>query len=146
MKLSDHFALDEFTTSQTAARRGIDNTPPPAVLERLKATAAALEGVRSLLGKPVLISSGYRAPALNRVIGGAIGSAHVLGYAADFISPGAGSPLKVCKAIAASDLKFDQLIEEGTWVHLSFDPRMRRQVLTKNPGGGYSLGLTGENP
>ncbi len=140
MKLSDHFALAEFVTSQTAARRGIDNTPPPEVLERLVGTAQALEAVRSLLGKPLLISSGYRCPALNKAIGGAVGSAHVLGYAADFICPGFGDPLEVCQAIAASDLKFDQIIEEGTWVHISFDPRMRRQVLTMR-AGRYSTGL-----
>ncbi len=142
MKLSDHFTLAEFTTSQTAARRGIDNIPPTTVLKRLKATAAALEAVRSLLGKPLLISSGYRCPALNKAVGGTVGSAHVLGFAADFICPGFGDPLEVCRAISASDLTFDQLIEEGTWVHISFDPRMRRQVLTRRADGGYGLGLT----
>ena len=47
----------------------------------------------------------------------------------------------MCRAVAGSQLAFDQLIEEGTWVHISFDPRMRRQVLTKRPEGGYALGL-----
>ena len=140
MKLSDFFTLEEFVTSQTATRKGIDNTPPPEVIDRLKATAAKLELVRAFLGKPLLISSGYRSPALNKAIGGAANSAHVLGYAADFICPGYGDPLAVCKAIKASGLKFDQVIEEGTWVHLSFDPRMRGQILTKS-GKGYTAGL-----
>ena len=55
---------------------------------------------------------------------------------------GFGAPRDVCRAIAASSLAFDQLIEEGSWTHLSFDPRMRRQILTKREGGGYELGLT----
>lgn len=140
MKLSDFFTLEEFVTSQTATRKGIDNTPPPEIIERLKATAHKLDAFRIHLGKPILISSGYRCATLNRAIGGAPTSAHVLGYAADFICPGYGDPLAVCKAIKASGLKFDQVIEEGTWVHLSFDPRMRGQILTKS-GKGYTTGL-----
>lgn len=141
MKLSPNFALAEFITSQTAARRNIDNAPPPDVIDRLKATAAKLELVRAFLGKPLLISSGYRSPALNKAIGGAANSAHVLGYAADFICPGFGSPLAVCKALAGSGLAFDQVIEEmGRWIHISFGPRMRGQVLTMK-GGKYTVGL-----
>jgi hypothetical protein len=141
MMLSEHFDLTEFTTSQTASRKGIDNTPPAEVIDHLKKTAAHLEGVRSLLGRPLLISSGYRSAALNKAVGGVPLSAHTLGWAADFICPAFGSPLAICKALAASSIKFDQIIEEGTWVHISFDPRMRGTVLTKN-GAGYSAGLS----
>ena len=80
--------------------------------------------------------------SVNRAVGGARTSAHLRGHAVDFNCYGFGSPKAVCRAIAASDLAFDQLIEEGTWCHLSFDPRMRRQILTKREGGGYELGLT----
>lgn len=141
MTLSEHFDLAEFTTSQTASRKGIANVPPPEVIEHLKQTAAHLELVRALLGKPMSISSGYRSPALNKAIGGVPLSAHTLGWAADFICPAYGSPLAICKALAASSIKFDQIIEEGTWVHISFDPRMRGIVLTKT-GNGYSAGLS----
>ena len=71
MKLSAHFSLAELTVSQEAARRGIDNTPGPDVLKALEWNAANMEAVRSLLNAPVLISSGYRCPALNRAIGSA---------------------------------------------------------------------------
>jgi hypothetical protein len=54
----------------------------------------------------------------------------VAGYAADFISPTFGEPIKIVKALAATNVQFDQLIQEGTWVHVSFAPAMRRQVLT----------------
>ncbi|MBC7169233.1 D-Ala-D-Ala carboxypeptidase family metallohydrolase, partial [Phenylobacterium sp.] len=87
------------------------------------------------------------APALNAAIGGSTTSAHMRGDAADFICPKGGSPLAICRALAIQDdLPFDQLIEEGTWVHLGFAAegrRPRRQVLTKRPGYGYQTGLRG---
>jgi hypothetical protein len=142
MRLTPHFDLSEFTTSQTASRKGLDNTPPPEVVARLQdVTAPGLERVRSILGKPLLISSGYRSPAVNKAVGGSKTSAHMFGYAADFICPGFGTPLDVCRALVNAGLKFDQLIQEGTWVHVSFDPRMRQNILTKDGAGGYALGL-----
>lgn len=138
-KLTAHFALEELACTQ---HREIDNTPPPEVVWTLRTTAARMEAVRKLLGDRVItVSSGYRSPALNKAVGGARTSAHLTGHAVDFNCYGYGSPKAVCKAIAGSKLPFDQLIEEGRWVHISFDPRFRRQVLTKKPGGGYELGL-----
>jgi hypothetical protein len=130
MQLTPHFNLDELTVSQTAARRGIDNDPPDAVVERLRKTCAGLEQVRALLGHPIFISSGYRSPELNAAIGGSDRSAHTQGWAADFICPAYGTPPDIVREIAGSGIKFDQLIEEfGRWVHISFDPRGRQQVL-----------------
>lgn len=137
--LTAHFALEELACTQ---HREIDNTPPPEVVGTLRMTAARMEEIRRLLGDRVItVSSGYRCPALNRLVGGARTSAHLTGHAVDFNCYGYGAPRAVCEAIAGSNLSFDQLIEEGTWVHVSFDPRLRRQVLTKRPGGGYELGL-----
>lgn len=137
MILTPHFTLEELTITQ---HRGIDNTPPPEIVERLKALAEHLERVRVILAKPMIVSSGYRSPKLNRAVGGTLRSAHIHGYAADFICPAFGRPIDVCRALLHAGLKFDQLIEEGTWVHVSFDPQMRQEVLTKN-GHGYSYGL-----
>lgn len=141
-KLSPHFSLDELTFSQTAVRKGIDNDPPADVLERLTHTAAQMEKVRALLGGlPIHVSSGYRSPRLNRAIGGAAKSHHVLGCAVDFTCRAFGSPLEVCQRLAASDLQFDQLIEEhGRWTHISFAPPLRRQILTYR-NGRYTPGL-----
>lgn len=137
-RLTAHFALEELACTQ---HREFDNTPPPEVVATLRATAARMEEVRRLLGGRVItVSSGYRSRALNRAVGGARTSAHLTGHAVDFNCYGFGRPIEVCRAIAGSDLAFDQLIEEGGWVHISFDPRMRRQVLTRRPGG-YALGL-----
>jgi uncharacterized protein YcbK (DUF882 family) len=74
--LSTHFTLEELTSSQWAARNGVDNTPGPAELANLKRLAQALEVVRYTLGSPVLVSSGYRSPTVNRMIGGASSSFH----------------------------------------------------------------------
>lgn len=139
-KLTPNFSLEELTRSTKAVALGIDNTPSPLIVGRLTRLAHVLESVRSLLGdKPITISSGYRAPALNAAVGGARSSAHLTGLAADFTCAGYGSPLAICKAIQASAIPFDQLIHEhGSWVHLGLaadDAAPRRQVLTIDRNG-----------
>jgi zinc D-Ala-D-Ala carboxypeptidase len=130
MQLTPHFSLAEMTVSQTAARQGIDNDPDDGVIENLRKTCAGLERIRILLGHPIFISSGYRSQELNRAIGGSPSSAHTKGWAADFICPAYGTSPDIMRAIADSDIQFDQLIEEfGRWVHISFDPRNRKRVL-----------------
>ena len=70
MRLSQNFSLGDLVYSETAEQCGIDNTPPPEIVENLKRLAAGLEAVRSLLGAPLEISSGYRCAALNEAVGG----------------------------------------------------------------------------
>ena len=143
MKLTDHFNLNEFTASQTATRHGINNTPSQVATERLRMLATTLEQVRSLLdNNSIRISSGYRCLALNRAIGSNDTSAHVLGYAVDFTCPAFGTPKEVANKIAESPIKFDQLIYEGGnggWIHLSIDPRNRRELLTATFKGGKAF-------
>ena len=145
MQLSKNFKLNEFTASQTATRKGIDNTPAAPIIERLRMLANTLEQVRTLLGdNSIRISSGYRCLALNRDIGSGDSSAHVQGYAVDFTCPNFGTPKEVANKIAQSDIKYDQIIYEGTWIHLSVDPRNRRDVLTAHFKGGkasYTKGI-----
>lgn len=136
MNLSEHFTLAEFTASQTASRKGIHNQPPPDVLDCLKKTAAGMEVVRALLGHPITVNSAYRSPAVNKAVGGAKNSAHVEGWAVDFNCHGYGSPLSVARAIQKAGVRYDQLIHEfGSWVHISFDPRMRSMELTIGRNG-----------
>ena len=139
MNLSPHFSLAELVASQVATRKGIDNTPAPAIVANLTRLAALLEQVRALVGAPITISSGYRSPALNRAVGGAASSAHVLGLAAD-ISTNKLAPKALALLIRQSGIIFDQLIYEGTWVHIALSASApRRQVLTaKFAGGGVS--------
>lgn len=138
--LSPHFTLEEMTLSQIAERHGLDNTPPAEVLEHLRATASRMEGVRTLLGHPILVSSGYRSPEVNKAVGGVPTSAHVQGWAVDFICPAFGTTREICNAIRASGMAVDQVIQEHTWVHASWAPTMRQHFLTK-AGDGYSTGL-----
>lgn len=146
------FTLAELTASNTAKRLGIDNVPAGVVLENLHKTAWFLKDIRELLGEkvdyfdgpytkhhPVPVTSGYRSVELNKHIPGSSNtSAHTLGWAADLKCPGFGTPYEVAAKIAASPLmqKIDQLIYEyDSWVHVSIDPRNRKQVLTINKHG-----------
>ena len=144
-RLTEHFTLEELVFSQIAARRGIDNTPTPTIIENLRTTAAVLERVRTLLGdKPIRVSSGYRCPALNAAVGGSVNSAHMQGLAVDFTCAGYGSVYEVASAIASSNLEFDQLIYEfGTWVHLGLRVGPGRRICHSifADGAGLRAGL-----
>ncbi len=135
-QLSPHFWLSEFTTSQTAIRAGISNDPASLDdLNNLIATANLLERVRNdvLGGKSIHVNSAYRGPAVNKLVGGVSTSAHCTGRAVDFTCAGFGTPKEVCQAIVAAKIPFDQLIYEGTWVHMGIaEPGKapREQVLT----------------
>lgn len=142
--LSEHFTLEEFTASDIALRKGIDNTPSADIVANLSELAVVLEKVRELLGVPMHINSGYRSPKLNSAVGGSSTSAHMMGQAVDFIAPSFGTPKEIAIEIAASDIAFDQLIQEGNWVHLGIRGDMRRQILTANFSGGkatYTQGI-----
>lgn len=147
-QLTTHFSLEELTHSSTAVRLGIDNTPSDDILTNLQALALGLEQMRvnlKLFNSPIIIDSGYRCEELNTAVHGAHNSAHMSGYAADFICPSYGTPFKIVTDLAATDLQFDQLIMEGTWVHISFDPQMRMQVMTATFDHGiasYSNGVS----
>lgn len=140
-----NFKLSEFCQSATAKAHGIDMTPPAAMKANLEALVVnVLDPLREQLGKPIVVSSGYRPPKLNELVGGAATSQHAMGEAAD-ISVGGMSPKQVCEIIIKLGLPFDQLIMEfGRWTHVSYGPRNRRQVLTAKSVNGrtvYTPGL-----
>lgn len=146
MQLTEHFALEEFTRSAQAAALGIANVPTAEHLAHLKVTAAGLEWIRTELGgKALHLSSGYRCPPLNKAVGGVPDSDHALGWAADFECPTFGTPYQIAMRLAVHKERFDQLIHErkpgSWWVHVSFNPRMRHQLLTLLPGGHYGAGI-----
>lgn len=145
--LSPNFRLSEFTLSQTASREGIDNTPPKSLMPRIINLAQGLERVRSLVGSPIVITSGYRSPELNRKVGGSKNSQHMFGEAADIVAPRWGSAMDLAQLIELNkdQVGFDQLILEfGRWVHISFVLPPRQQVLTiKSSREGYLKGLVG---
>lgn len=130
-EITKHFKFEDFTFSETAIRKGIDNTPSDAVAERLGIVAHRMEFIRETLDLPVIITSGYRSPEVNKLVGGSARSAHCEGWAVDFRCPAFGTPYQVAMRVSAMGLPFDQLIHEyGSWVHISFDPAMRLQRWT----------------
>ncbi|MEI9885935.1 MAG: D-Ala-D-Ala carboxypeptidase family metallohydrolase [Rhizomicrobium sp.] len=137
-KLSEHFTLEEGMTTE---HRNVDNTPTPAAFRNMKISARGMELVRELLGFAIFVRSWFRCLSLNAMVGGSPTSDHPNGWAIDFVCPQFGTPLEICRAIVGSDIKFDQLIQEGAWVHISFAPRMRGEVLTKNAAGVLVRGL-----
>ena len=123
--LSPHFTLEELIHSDLAIRKGINNYPSADVLENLKLLAKGLETVRAILGRAVLVSSGYRCEELNAAAGGSKTSAHMKGLAADFTCPSFGAQTEVFYTLKehADILKYDQLILEfppSGWVHIGF--------------------------
>jgi zinc D-Ala-D-Ala carboxypeptidase len=145
MKLSAHFTLEEFIISSKALSMGVKNDPTPPHLANLKHLADCMEAIRALFDKPIEITSAYRNPQVNAAVGGVPNSAHALGHAADFHVDGV-TDLEVAKRVRDSGLKFDQLIyEKSRCVHISFDPRLRRQVL-RQPGGPGSTVYNGLEP
>lgn len=135
MRITPHFSLEEMTFSETAGRKGIDNTPPDNVYNNLIRLCTVMESVRAILGVSITVSSGYRSPELNKAIGGARASHHMVGLACDFIAPSFGTPLDVCNKIRESDIQYDQLIHEfGRWIHIGIDDEPRRQDLTATRG------------
>ena len=126
VKLTDNFYLSELLVSNTATRLGINNIPDGNIIRNLSESAENLwQPVRDLLGKPMLISSGYRSPAVNARVGGSRTSAHCYGYAIDFTCPSFGTPLEIARFLAKElpkhNIKYDQIIMEfGRWVHLAY--------------------------
>ncbi len=136
-RLAPNFWLSEFLHSETATRLMIDNTPTQIALANLETvTGPGMQRVRDILGVPVIISSGYRSPVLNRHVGGSKTSAHMHGLAVDFTAPEYGTPRKVIERLIqhANLIRFDQLIiEGGRWIHCAWPEagkQARGQVLT----------------
>lgn len=139
MKLSPNFTLKELTHSETAERLGLDNTPNEKVKANLVRLARILEDVRRVLGRPIMVNSAYRSPAVNKAIGSKPTSQHCLGCAADIRVPGL-TPDDIVKAIIKTNIEYDQLIREfDSWVHISITnthtDKPRRQVLIIDRSG-----------
>lgn len=125
IRLADHFTLAEMVASGEAIRRGIDNTPTDAVVTNLEALCQnVLEPLRRHVGC-VRVSSGYRSPELNKVVGGAANSQHLRGEAADLHCSSLDQARRWFDFIV-QHLDFDQLLLERRlsngccWLHVSY--------------------------
>ena len=150
MKLSQNFTQEEFEKSDTALRRGIDNSIPKELLDEATKTASMMENIRLYLStkanKPIQInvSSAYRCLDLNRAIGSMDTSDHILMKAVDFEAPEFGTPYQICLALVSvmDDLGIAQIIQEHTWVHVSsrVPAKVLNRVLTLR-GKSYVVGI-----
>ena len=138
MKLSNNFSLKELTASQTAARKGIDNTPSVEHQENLKLLCThVLQPIRDHFSQVVSVSSGYRSQELCLAIGSKITSQHAKGEAADFEIFGVSN--KELADYIHENLEYDQLILEywkesdpnSGWVHCSYSQNHNRKQYLK---------------
>lgn len=145
-KLTEHFTVEELSASPTAKRLGLSNTPTPEHLANMKYVCEKiLEPVRAKFG-PVTVNSSYRAPAVNKAVGGSKTSQHVNGEAVDFEVMGVSN--KDLADWVADNLEFDQVILEfytagdknSGWVHASIkrngQNRRQRLIATKSKAKG----------
>ena len=165
--LTENFTLEELCASPTARRLGIDNTPNPVQFENLlRLCENVLQPLRDAVGRPVVVTSGFRCAALNAAVGGARHSQHICGQAADLVPPSRPADcrtdlrtrmatrwndLREMLRITAVELPFDQLIAElryrngalaDLWMHVSFKASSnRRQMLLCSDASG-SLATT----
>ncbi|MCD8173117.1 MAG: D-Ala-D-Ala carboxypeptidase family metallohydrolase [Alistipes sp.] len=129
---AEYFTLTELCRSRTADAKGIVNTPPEEVETRLEQLIHyVLDPVRRLWGGPITVNSGYRCPELNRAVGGASGSQHLRGEAADITTGTREGNRRLFGLVSSSDIPFDQLIDESrySWIHVSHSAAPRRQIL-----------------
>lgn len=128
-----YFTIAELCKSDTADRLGINNKCNIDHVANLTALVDnVLDPLRTWYGKPLVVSSGYRCPALNKAVKGSNTSQHMSGQAAD-IDTGDRQQNKLLFEYIQKNLPFDQLIDESnfSWVHVSYraDGKNRNQVL-----------------
>lgn len=129
-----YFTIKELISSSTATQNNINNTPTKEIEENLKALVDnILDPLREAYGKPIIVTSGYRCEELNTLLKGSKTSQHRFGQAAD-IKTSLNTPTenkKLFDLVQKLNLPFDQLIDEYNfnWVHVSYSPRNRKQVL-----------------
>ena len=137
-----YFTIKELTNSQTAKKLGIDNTPTPEIRVKLNTLISALDKIRDQYGKPITVTSGYRCPALNKAVGGAVNpdgtpkSQHCKGEAADLIGENKTETKKIFD-IAKELGNYDQLLFEtnssgSVWVHISYKASGNRKIINEN--------------
>jgi hypothetical protein len=129
MKISNHITLAEATKSQTAIRKGIDNTPNESQIQSMKLVAEmCFEPLREWYGKAIGISSFFRSPALNRAVKGSPRSQHCKGQAIDIDADvfNNGITNRDIYQWLIANVDYDQIIWEygddnnPAWVHISY--------------------------
>ncbi|MCD8179632.1 MAG: D-Ala-D-Ala carboxypeptidase family metallohydrolase [Tannerellaceae bacterium] len=118
-RISRDFTWREMVYSETAVKHGIPNSPGKKETQAIRELVKRLlQPLRIAYGKPVRISSGYRSPELNRLVGGVPSSQHVKGEAADCV---VDDPEELLTVLLANNFPFDQAIlyRKKGFLHLS---------------------------
>ena len=117
LKITEHFTVEEFLASPTAVRHNLTLTPNPRVFSNLTNLCVhVLEPARCKLGKPIIVTSGYRSQSLNRLVGGSPTSFHLSGRAADIVAP-SGEHNRLFNILA--ELPHVELIDYKTFIHVA---------------------------
>ena len=143
IRLSEHFLLSEFTRSSTAERLGICNELDPyypthkdSIANLRNLCEQVLEPLRAYVRQPIIISSGYRSPALNQALRGAPRSQHLTGEAADI-----RLPTYNCRgADGQSFTNLEQLNKRFLWLmnNTDFDHYQNLNLIKSRVCGKYS--------
>lgn len=122
---SEFFTLAELIKSSTATKHHIDNTPPADVIRNLQyGVDMVLDPLRRIYGKPILITSGYRCPKLNTLVGGVSNSWHTQGNAADIHVASLTEATKLfsnLQKIPSVDTVLFEHSGSGQWLHVQWD-------------------------
>tara|TARA_R110002020_G_scaffold22022_1_gene74551 strand:- start:1600 stop:2055 length:456 start_codon:yes stop_codon:yes gene_type:complete len=125
--ISDHVSYKEGVHSNTALRKGIDNTPNDEQLANMELLAEEVfEPLRIYVGGPIKINSFFRSPELNTAIGGSKTSQHCKGQAMDIDDTFGRMTNSEMYYWIKENLDFDQIIWEfgdddnPAWVHVSY--------------------------
>lgn len=129
MNLTPNFSFSELacTTHKDLAKINLEEAKK--IMGRMYQLAGFAERVREIIGKPLIINSGFRCVKLNNAVGGSLTSQHLYAEAIDIRVSGKTSS-EVFQILAASDLKYDQLILEkagnAQWVHVSIGSKKEK--------------------
>lgn len=123
----------------TEAELRIENAPAEIKKNMYALVENVLDPLRGNLGKPIIITSGYRNPEYNKNVGGTKNSQHIKGQAVDFIT---SVNLEEVFKLIIKHFEFDQVIFEKSdngsrWIHVSYSlEKNRRECLIANKING----------
>lgn len=139
MKISNYTTIEQATKSETAIRKGIDNTPNQEQLEAMRLLCEKVyDPLCKTIGRALPYTSFFRSVKLNKAIGGSSTSQHCKGEAIDIDCDGTAIDNKTIFELIKAEFEYDQLINEfpdakgnPAWVHVSFSKNGNRGIVLK---------------
>lgn len=130
--MTRNFTMEELLRSSFALKKKLSNTPNDKQLQNMRVSVLALEYLRAYFGNvPIVVTSGFRSPELNKAIGGSPTSSHIDGQAYDIVIMNNLSMKENALSIIRSDINFDQIIVYKSFIHLGLGPKKRRQLISR---------------